>query len=291
MRNRYFKNSLALFTAALMFAGIFGSAVGAGGIENKQALGTDIYNDVTLNTNVGWGNYTVWDVWNLTNDHSSIQLPVDVRTNEEWNSSWLDTPYPESPIHYPLTTLQTTTGLQAFIDLYDGKDIIFTCKGGGRSAQACIILANSSFTGTINNMKGGITAWIAAGLPVRTNANPNAPDIDGSTSIRVKRAYDFKFNATDPNEDGVKYFIDWGDNFTKWTDYDYSGKQVTVSHTWTKRGNYIVRAKAVDFYGNESDWAILEITVPRTISVKILFHEFLERLLERFPLLERVLNI
>jgi rhodanese-related sulfurtransferase len=286
MRNRYFKNSLALFTAALMFAGIFGSAVGAGGNENKQVINVE-----PKNTKVVWGNYTVWDVWNLSNDHSSIQLLVDVRTNEEWNASWLDTPYPEEPIHYPLTLLQTTTGLQDFINLYNGKDIIFTCKGGGRSKQACVILGNSNFTGILNNMLGGITAWIAAGLPVRQNADPNAPVINGPTSVKAKKVINFKFYATDPNNDGVKLFIDWDDNTTKLTEYGYSGQQVTLSHKWTKMGSCIVKAKAIDFYGKESNWTILELTVPRTISVKILLHEFLDRLLERFPQLERVLNI
>jgi len=289
MKNNLFRNSLVLFTAALMFASIFGSAVGTGDIENKQVLG----NNVALNTNGDWGNYTYWEVWNLTNDHSSLQIPVDVRTNEEWNSSWLDTPYPESPIHYELARLQNPTGLQEFINIYDGKDIIFTCKGGSRSLQACIILANSSFTGIIHDMPGGIIGWQAAGLPVRTNANPDAPVIDGLTKVKVNKLHNFTFNSTDPNNDGVKYFIDWGDNFSQWTDYDYSSKEITVSHSWSKRGTVNITAKAVDFYGNESNLSTLEIkiTLPRTFSVKILFLEFIEKLMDRFPLLERVLNI
>jgi rhodanese-related sulfurtransferase len=265
MRNRYFKNSLALFTAALMFAGIFGSAVGAGGIVNKQALSTDIHNNVAKNTNsrISWGNYTVYEVWDLLSTTvNGIQTPVDVRTNEEWNVSYLDTPYPESPIHYPLTLLQTTDGLQQFINLYDGKDIIFTCKGGGRSAQACKILAATNFTGTINNMLGGITGWIAAGLPVRTNAGPNAPTILGPSHFKVGIAQEFTFYGSDPNEDGLMYFIDWGDSFTKETGYYYSGAQFKLSHTWSVEGTYNITAKTTDYYGLESDWGTLKIVVP-----------------------------
>lgn len=262
MRNRYFKNSLALFTAALMFAGIFGSAVGAGGIVNKQALSTDIHSNVAKNTNVGWGNYTYQEVWDLTNDHLSIQLPVDVRTNEEWNVSFLDLPYPESPIHYPVALLQTTDGLQQFIDLYDGKDIIFTCKGGSRSLMACKILAASNFTGTIHDMPGGIMGWQAAGFPVRQNAQPNAPTILGPSHFKVGTEQKFTFYGSDPNEDGLMYFIDWGDSFTKETGYYYSGAQFKLSHTWSVEGTYNITAKTTDYYGLESDWGTLKIVVP-----------------------------
>jgi rhodanese-related sulfurtransferase len=289
MQNNLYKSSLVLCTVALMFFVAFGSAVDVG--VNKQL--TEAYNEVGYTSYTDITNITVWDVWNMTNDHSSIQLLVDVRTNEEWNSSWLDTPYPESPIHYELALLQVNETLQEFINLYNNSEIIFQCKSGGRSWQAAKILAgDSNFTGTIYNMMGGITAWIAAGLPVRTNANPDVPIIDGLTRVKVNKLYDFTFNATDPNNDGVKYFIDWGDNFSQWTDYDYSSKEITVSHSWSKPGTAYITAKAIDFYGNESDLATLEITVPRTtFSVKILFLEFLEKLMDRFPLLERVLNI
>lgn len=263
MRNRYFKNSLALFTAALMFAGIFGSAVGAGGIVNKQVLRTDINNDVAKNTNVGWTNITVYEAWDLlTSIVNGIQLPVDVRTDAEWNVSYLDTPYPESPIHYQLAWLQNSTKLQEFIDLYDGREIIFTCKGGGRSAQASAILAATSFTGTIRNMLGGITGWIAAGFPVRQNAGPNAPTILGPSHFKVGIEQEFTFYGSDPNEDGLMYFVDWGDGFNKQTGYYYSGAQFKLSHTWSVEGTYNITAKAIDYYGLESDWGTLKIVVP-----------------------------
>ena len=283
MEKNLFRNSVVLCTIALMFCVAIGSAVDVNEVKQLAKVNNEVgytsYTDIT--------NISVWDVWNISNDHSSIQLLIDVRTNEEWNSSWLDTPYPESPIHYPLTTLQTTEGLQEFINLYNNSDIIFTCKGGGRSWQAAVILANDiNFTGIISNMIGGITAWIAAGLPVRTNADPNAPVIDGQTKVKVRKLHDFTFNATDPNNDGVKYFIDWGDNLTQWTDFDYSSKEITVSHSWKKQGTVNITAKAVDFYGNESALATLQIkiTLPRTNSAKILFLEFLERLMDRLPI-------
>ena len=32
---------------------------------------------------------------------------------------------------------------------------------------------------------------------------------------------------------------------------------------WSEEGEYIVKAKAKDPYGAESDWATLEVTVPK----------------------------
>lgn len=281
---------MVLCTVALMLCVAFGSAGDV--VVNKQLTMT--YNEAGYTSYTNITNITVWDVWNISNDHSSIQLLVDVRTNEEWNSSWLDTPYPESPIHYELALIQNETGKQEFINLYNNREIIFTCKVGGRSLQAAVIIANDiNFTGTLYNMIGGITTWEAAGLPVRTNANPDAPVIDGRTKVKVRKLYNFTFNATDPNNDGVKYFIDWGDNTSQWTDYDYSSKNITVSHSWKKQGTVNITAKAVDFYGNESALATFEIkiTLPRTFPGKTLFLELLEKLIDRFPLLERVLNI
>lgn len=39
------------------------------------------------------------------------------------------------------------------------RETIVHCKGGGRSAQAIQALKNAGFTGTLKNLKGGITAW------------------------------------------------------------------------------------------------------------------------------------
>lgn len=40
-----------------------------------------------------------------------------------------------------------------------------------------------------------------------------------------------------------------------WTDYYLSGETVEVVHAWDEQGDYEVKVKAKDVYGNVSDWS------------------------------------
>lgn len=44
-------------------------------------------------------------------------------------------------------------------EIDESRETIIHCKMGGRSAQAIIALRNAGFTGSLKNLKGGITAW------------------------------------------------------------------------------------------------------------------------------------
>ena len=69
---------------------------------------------------------------------------------------------------------------------------------------------------------------------------------------------------------------------------DASGKEFTINITIPPldEGSYIIfKTKAIDINAAESDWAVLEITVPRTRVSSYLWF------LERFPMLERLLSL
>ncbi len=51
---------------------------------------------------------------------------------------------------------------------YQNKTILVNCQKGMRSAKACDILRKAEFT-QVNNLQGGISAWLEAKLPVVTN--------------------------------------------------------------------------------------------------------------------------
>jgi len=79
----------------------------------------------------------------------------------------------------------------------------------------------------------------------------------------------------------VSYFIDWGDDTnTGWIGPYTSGDQITESHTWSTKGTYMVKAKAKDPFGNESDWATLRVTMPYSFNKPVI--HFLELLFQRF---------
>ncbi len=114
------------------------------------------------------------------------------------------------------------------------------------------------------------------------NQPPEIPAIDGPVNGKVETQYDYTVTTRDPDGDDVYYFIDWGDTVNSgWVGPYASGDEITQSHTWSKKGTYLVKVKAKDLSGNESDWGTLSVTMP--CSYNIPFQQFWELLFERFP--------
>jgi rhodanese-related sulfurtransferase len=235
-------------------------------------------------------NITVYEAYDLvTNTSNGIQNIIDVRYDYEWYSGFIDAPYPENTHWYCLDLLKNETHLQTFLDTYAGKEVIMQCKGGYRSLVASYILLNANFTGKIYNMLGGIMAWEAEGLPIRNNTPPATPDIEGKTKGKPGVEYDYKFSTTDAEGDWVYYWILWGDGCpaVEWIGPYESGEVVTLSHIFETNGIYNISAQAKDFYGNTSEWGELTVKIPRQ---KALNYNILELLLERFPLIRKLLG-
>ena len=92
------------------------------------------------------------------------------------------------------------------------------------------------------------------------NQPPNPPTITGPTQGKVGTAYSFNITAIDPDGDEVYYFVNWADNTTSgWLGPFTSGQQMTVSHTWDKKGMYLIKAKAKDVSELESNWSDLHV--------------------------------
>ncbi len=123
------------------------------------------------------------------------------------------------------------------------------------------------------------------------NTPPNTPDIDGPTSGKPGTAYIYTISTTDPDSNKVSYYVDWGDNTNSgWVGPYTSGEEIELTHTWAKKGTYTVKVKAKDIYDEESDWNLLEITVPRNkFIINSIFIRFLEKFTERFPLIKQIL--
>lgn len=97
----------------------------------KQKLDTATDTNVHQNKGkdviiIGISVYEAWDL--LTNTSNGIQIPIDLRTDEEWNEGFIDTPYPECPIHYPLAQLQNSSGLQEFLENMVTRKLFSTVK-------------------------------------------------------------------------------------------------------------------------------------------------------------------
>lgn len=122
-------------------------------------------------------------------------------------------------------------------------------------------------------------------------AKPDKPD--GPASGATGQEHTYTTSTTDPNGDDVYYMFDWGDDTTSgWLGPYNSGATASGKKTWTSQGTYEVKVVAKDDHGKLSIWSDpLDVTMPRN---KAFFNsillEILERILERFPLLEQILS-
>ncbi len=122
------------------------------------------------------------------------------------------------------------------------------------------------------------------------NQPPETPLIEGPRRFKEGEGgvYPYTINSTDPEGDDVCYLINWSDGTQEWTGFYESGEEFTINVTIPPldKGTYVIfKVKAKDIYDAESDWGYLEIEIPRTRATSYLWF------LERFPMLERLLNI
>ena len=140
---------------------------------------------------------------------------------------------------------------------------------------------NYTITLTVTDDNDSVAIDTTWALIIEENNPPSDPTITGETNGRFGESYDYTFVSTDPEDQEVFYYIDWGDGQTEeWIGPYPSGQEVVVSHTWDERGTYTIKAKAQDIFEEESDWAYLEVTMP--VNQHPFYSVFL-RFFERFP--------
>jgi len=132
---------------------------------------------------------------------------------------------------------------------------------------------------TSNTTEDTTFAWIQ-----ESNSPPDKPSIEGELKGKIETKYDYTFLSSDLEGLHIWYKIEWGDGAeSDWLGPYGSGTEIERRHQWDKKGIFIIRCKAKDPYGDESDWGELRVTMP---------HPFwwLDGLLDKFPLLQRLLE-
>ena len=106
----------------------------------------------------------------------------------------------------------------------------------------------------------------------------------GVTLGKVGKEYTYTTVSVHPYGDDLCYLFDWGDGSDSgWLGPYPSGVTVTGSHKWDEKGNYMIKVKAKNSKGVESDWSDpLSISMPRE---KQLYLFLSSRFLERFSYL------
>jgi len=89
------------------------------------------------------------------------------------------------------------------------------------------------------------------------NFAPNKPvKPDGEIKGYYSKPYSYQTISADADNDEMFYFWDWGDGSTSdWIGPNISGDVCVASHTWMEKGSYLVKVKAKDKWGVESDWS------------------------------------
>jgi len=120
------------------------------------------------------------------------------------------------------------------------------------------------------------------------NEPPARPEIYGSPNGPPGKDLYWLFVSDDPEKNQVKYIIDWGDDSSDETDYYPPKTAVELSHTYQEQGEYTIKARAEDERGalSEENTFTIKIQKSRTVC-----HRLLLRLFERFPILEKLLNL
>ena len=145
----------------------------------------------------------------LASEMGQFQV-VDVRYPNEWEAGRID-----GAVHIPGDYIFDRVG-----ELDPTRPVVTVCRSGSRSAEAAEDLASEGFD--VQNLEGGIDAWVGEGLPIWTDeggrgrvADPEPPPDDRPPEMQ-KLQNDFMeaafavrdhFGDTEPSEEEVLAFL------------------------------------------------------------------------------------
>jgi hypothetical protein len=168
------------------------------------------------------------------------------------------------------------------------EDGVFRWGHGGSTTGVCtfFVIYPSDNIGIVvlTNGPGGNNLYpIVSKLyeygKIITNTPPGNP-----TCLYDKTTDELVIKSVDPDNDKIKYGVSWSNNqnVDLWTEYFNSSLEVKIDCDGHK-GNVGVIAE--DQYGGQSEW----ISVTPKIKLSNLFTPIIERLIQRFPILEFLL--
>lgn len=110
------------------------------------------------------------------------------------------------------------------------------------------------------------------------NEPPGKPEISGPANGIPNTEYEYEFTAIDPDGDDIKFFIDWDDGETEWTDFISSGTNLLLSHSWAEKGFFEITVRAIDEYNNEGPEETFRLTIPKNARNFFRFFNFMQHL-------------
>ncbi len=157
---------------------------------------------------------------------------------------------------------------------FDGGNSIVV--GGGSSESSFIRKIERCGSRDVHDLNLSVSvSWLGDGdleITVRVtnleNSPPQIPSITGPTEGKVNTEQFYDIVSTDPDGDDVYYCVTWGDETEEVCMGPYGSDEIaTISHIWAEEGSYSMQVKARDLFDQESDWATLEVTMPKQKSL------------------------
>lgn len=107
------------------------------------------------------------------------------------------------------------------------------------------------------------------------NNNPTNPSLGGPASGVINTTYTFNMTATDPDDNTIRYAIDWNndgtiDEYAPASGYVASGTQGQKDHSWPSAGTYTWKARTEDQNGATSIWVSYITTITDPIPIVLL---------------------
>lgn len=116
-------------------------------------------------------------------------------------------------------------------------------------------------------------------LMIRMHSNPpQRPERpNGPASGKINTEYYYSSCSVDNDGDMISYLFDWDDGSDPfWIGPFESEQMVQINKTWRKKGEYMVRVKAKDINGLQSEWSdplLVSISRSRSVYPNWLFNE------------------
>jgi outer membrane protein assembly factor BamB len=229
---------------------------------------------------------------------SSIEGPYHIEPNTIYVPKATIRNYRSYTQNFTVTCVIDTNGTQVYSNtiattLSGGSSILhnFTPFSVGSDFD---IKYNVTVTTLLQTDENPDNNKLSVDLITALNNPPEKPKITGPLTGKPGVKYIYICSAADPDGDRLWYWIDWGDGSKGEWDGPYSsGASASMAHIWTVEGTYLVKVKARDENGAESIFSDpLTVNIPKNRKIiNTLELQLLERLMERFPLLTRNLNL
>ena len=113
---------------------------------------------------------------------------------------------------------------------------------------------------------------------------------EGEQNGKSGKTYEYLLSARDSDGDNITYTIDWGDGIIEEYGPYISGEQVFVNHSWEESGDYLVKVKVNDIYGQESAWTSFPLKMPKYKGFDQILSNILHFLFNKNYFLNSLLN-